>query len=269
MMQSREEIRNKLAGFISENYVDIMPKKRGIGGFFNRKSNRTLKEVKQLSDKPDEFCGEIPEKEETGKTMPCPPHVSEQCISVPRASQASDPPVSAPQVSRTSVPPLSAPRALRESVSPTPTSHALRNSSLPAPASYVPASGAKRSAEMDDFLKTSFEEDGVAKRLNLYMYERDITTAMIYKRCFVDRKLISKITSGKNYHPSKNTMLALCIGLQLNLQEGEEFLLLAGYSFSNASKYDLIIKFMLQNEIYDLDTINEMLYLYEQPCIGA
>lgn len=128
---------------------------------------------------------------------------------------------------------------------------------------------AEHVADIDDFLQESFEEDGVAKRLNLYMYERDITTAMIYKRCFVDRRLISKITGGTNYHPSKNTMLALCIGLQLNLQEGEEFLLLAGYSFSNSSKYDLIIKFMLQNEIYDLDTINEMLYQYEQPCLGA
>lgn len=133
----------------------------------------------------------------------------------------------------------------------------------------APMPQAKPVNEIDDFLKESFEEGGVAKRLNLYMYERDITTAMIYERCFVDRKLISKITSGKNYHPSKNTMLALCIGLRLNLQEGEAFLLLAGYSFSNTSKYDLIMKFMLQNEIYDLDIINEMLYLYEQPCLGA
>lgn len=128
---------------------------------------------------------------------------------------------------------------------------------------------APRTKNMDDFLKSNFDEDGLAKRLNLYMYERDITTAMIYERCYVDRRLISKITSGTNYHPSKNTMLALCIGLQLSLQEGEEFLLLAGYSFSNTSKYDLIIKFMLQNEIYDLDTINDMLDQYGQPCIGA
>ena len=64
-------------------------------------------------------------------------------------------------------------------------------------------------------------------------------------------------------------MLALCIGLQLNLQEGEEFLNLAGYSFSNTSKYDLMIKFFLKNEIYDLDTINDLLYQYHQPCLGA
>lgn len=136
---------------------------------------------------------------------------------------------------------------------------------------YAPCApyAAPQIKNMDDFLKSNFDEDGLAKRLNLYMYERDITTAMIYERCYVDRRLISKITSGTNYHPSKNTMLALCIGLQLNLQEGEQFLLLAGYSFSNTSKYDLIIKFMLQNEIYDLDTINDMLDQYEQPCFGA
>lgn len=136
---------------------------------------------------------------------------------------------------------------------------------------YAPCApyAAPQIKNMDDFLKSNFDEDGLAKRLNLYMYERDITTAMIYERCYVDRRLISKITSGTNYHPSKNTMLALCIGLHLNLQEGEEFLLLAGYSFSNTSKYDLIIKFMLQNKIYDLDTINDMLDQYEQPCFGA
>lgn len=103
-----------------------------------------------------------------------------------------------------------------------------------------------------DYLQNRYQANAVAKKLNLYMFERDITTSMIYERCFVDRKLISKITSGSNYHPSKSTMLALCIGLQLSLQEAEEFLSLAGYSFSSGSKFDLIIKFMLENAIYDI-----------------
>ena len=44
---------------------------------------------------------------------------------------------------------------------------------------------------------------------------------------------------------------------------------LAGYSFSSGSKFDLIIKFMLENAIYDIDIINEMLYQFHQPCIGV
>ena len=145
----------------------------------------------------------------------------------------------------------------------------MRNASPDIPRSACVSYSKRAASDMDSFLENTFDENGVAKKLNLYMYERDITTAMIYERCFVDRRLISKITSQSNYHPSKSTMLALCIGLQLNLQEGEEFLNLAGYSFSNTSKFDLMIKFFLQNEIYDLDTINDLLYQYHQPCLGA
>lgn len=98
------------------------------------------------------------------------------------------------------------------------------------------------------------------------MYEKDLTTADIYRRCLVDRKLISKITTQKEYHPSKSTVFALCIGLRLTLLQGEVFLSLAGYGFIQSSIYDLIIKFALEHGIYDLDLINEMLFRYEQPC---
>lgn len=125
---------------------------------------------------------------------------------------------------------------------------------------------ASSASDVEKYLDDSLEETTFAKKLNQYIYEKDLTTALIYGRCLVDRKLISKITSREDYHPSKSTVFALCIGLRLNLQEGEEFLSLAGYSFNRSDKYDLIIKFMLENEIYDLDIINEMLLHFGQPC---
>lgn len=124
------------------------------------------------------------------------------------------------------------------------------------------------SASLEDYLNTNYSSVGVAQKLNRYMYERDINTKMIYERCFIDRKLISKIAKG-NYHPSKRTMLLLCIGLQLSVEEGEEFLRLAGYSFSNNDRMDLIIRFALKLSCYSLDAINEMLYEYNLQCIGA
>ncbi len=120
--------------------------------------------------------------------------------------------------------------------------------------------------ELEQYIDDTLEETDFAKKLNQYMYEKDLTTAMIYRRCLVDRKLVSKISTQRNYHPSKSTVFALCIGLRLTLPEGEEFLSLAGYGFNRSSKYDLIIKFMLENRIYDLDTINEMLLHFKQPC---
>lgn len=129
----------------------------------------------------------------------------------------------------------------------------------------MPSSGAR----ITDFLKTNYSPVGFAQRLNLYMYERDITTAMIYKRCFVDRKLISKITSSDHYHPSKQTVFALCIALRLSLAESKEFLGLAGYAFSSHSKYDLIIKFLLDNQVYSIDTVNDILFHFHEPCFGG
>lgn len=121
--------------------------------------------------------------------------------------------------------------------------------------------------KLSDFIEDELE-DSFAKKLNQYMFERDITTAEIYKRCFVDRKLISKITSVDTYHPSKSTVLALCFGLRLNLEESEYFMALAGYAFSKSSKYDLVLKFLLMDQTYDIDVVNEMLYRFEQPCFG-
>ena len=121
-------------------------------------------------------------------------------------------------------------------------------------------------SDIEKYIDDSFETVTFAQKLNQYIYEKDLTTAMIYRRCLVDRKLISKITTQETYHPSKNTVLALCIGLQLTLPQGEEFLSLAGYGFNRSSKFDLIIKFMLENKIYDLETINEMLLYFKQPC---
>lgn len=123
-------------------------------------------------------------------------------------------------------------------------------------------------ADIEKFIDDNYAGLSFAARLNLYMHERDITTAMIYKRSFIDRKLISKISSSDNYHPSKQTVFALCIALRLNLKESEAFMGLAGFSFNHSKKYDLIIKFMLDNQVYDIDKINDILFRFHEPCFG-
>lgn len=121
---------------------------------------------------------------------------------------------------------------------------------------------------IDHFIKDNYSDMSFSNMLTFYMHQRDITTSMIYKRCFIDRKLISKITSSDNYHPSKQTVFALCVALRLNLRESEKFLALAGYTFNHHQKYDLIIKFMLDNQIYNIDTINNILFKFGESCFG-
>lgn len=91
----------------------------------------------------------------------------------------------------------------------------------------------------------------------------------VYKRANLDRKLFSKIRTGKGYIPSKRTALALAVSLELNLRETEDLLARAGYALSHSQKSDVIVEYFILNRIYDLYLINETLFQYDQPLLGG
>lgn len=98
--------------------------------------------------------------------------------------------------------------------------------------------------------------------------ESGFTETEIYKKANLDRKLFSKIRSNPAYHPGKNIVLALAVALRMNLEETQEFLAKAEYALSPANRSDLIVRYFLEREIYDIDTINYALYLFDEPLLG-
>ena len=83
----------------------------------------------------------------------------------------------------------------------------------------------------------------------------------IYKKVDIDRKLFSKIRCNDNYIPRKNVIIKLCLALELERADFDKLLNSAGYSLSN-SKFDKIVSYCLDNNVYDLGQVNEYLYTF-------
>ncbi|MGL5563329.1 MAG: macro domain-containing protein, partial [Tannerellaceae bacterium] len=98
---------------------------------------------------------------------------------------------------------------------------------------------------------------------------KEMSDVEVYKRANIDRKLFSKIRSVNGYVPTKRTILALAIAMQLSLEETNALLKCAGYALSHSVRFDLIVEHYIQKKSYDLFEINEVLFYYDQPLLGA
>lgn len=87
-----------------------------------------------------------------------------------------------------------------------------------------------------------------------------LTDPQVYRKANIDRRLFSKIRSNPFYQPSKNTVLALAIALELNLDQTTDLLRRAGYALSPSSKFDLTMEFFIRERMFDIIEINYILY---------
>jgi hypothetical protein len=107
-----------------------------------------------------------------------------------------------------------------------------------------------------------------SKLVKKHMEEKNITTKDIYKNSLIDRKLFSSLNVNDNYSPSKETAIMYCFALKLNLDESMELLNSAGYTLYEYSNFDIIVKYFLNNSLYNIDRLNDALYFYTKKCIG-
>lgn len=137
-----------------------------------------------------------------------------------------------------------------------------------APAHPRPARFGKKKdkASLEDIVNNLGES--FQKRLLRMIDERGMTDPEVYKRANLDRKLFSKIRCSEDYIPKKKTILALAIALRLSLDDTRDLLASAGLALTNNSKTDVIVRFCIENGIYDIYEVNALLFRFLQPVLS-
>lgn len=116
---------------------------------------------------------------------------------------------------------------------------------------------------IDDIKKINLDES-FSQMVLRKIDEKKMSDVECYTKACLDRRLFSKLRSDNNYRPSKQTALLLAIALELPLEQFEDMLKKAGYALSNSSMSDVIVKYFINNNNYDLSLIDEVLLHYDQ-----
>ncbi len=128
----------------------------------------------------------------------------------------------------------------------------------------APLAGKESLADMMDKMDASFSDTLMA-----LIDASGEKPSKIYNSAGVSKQVFSKINSNSNYQPSKATAIAFCLALNLNLEETQDLLARAGFTLSKSSLFDVIIMYCIENKIYNVVFVNDILYEYDLTQIGS
>lgn len=123
------------------------------------------------------------------------------------------------------------------------------------------------STNWDDF---EFKLEKTFSETLLYLIDKKgMTHAEAYNKANIDKKHFHKIKTNKNYKPTKYTVLAFAIALELTLQETKELMETAGLALSKSILFDVIVSCFIEKKHYDVFELNDVLFEYDQPLLGC
>lgn len=144
---------------------------------------------------------------------------------------------------------LYAPTCVREEMRPC--------ASMPAP----------KAASLPEWLKQA--DAGFTESLLKLIDQSGQKDSVIYKRAHISKQLFSKIRNNPQYQPTKPTAIALALALELDLEQTRDLIGRAGYALTNSSKFDLIIRYFIEQRNYNIVEVNLALYEFDQSLLGS
>jgi len=96
-----------------------------------------------------------------------------------------------------------------------------------------------------------------------------MTGQQICDLAHVDYRVITRSKAKSSYKPSKSIVLALGIALQLSEDSMVALLGSAGYDLSTVTKRDLILRYFMEHQIYEVAEINHYLDHYKELQLGS
>ena len=125
---------------------------------------------------------------------------------------------------------------------------------------------ARKSIKVDlndslDNVIQDINKETFASRLRELIAKKGLKNSEVYAAANIRKQYFSKLLNDQ-VKPSKEKVLALAVGLKLNINEAEELLQFAGYAFSPISQTDQVVKYFIEHEDYNVLKIDIVLFDY-------
>ena len=90
--------------------------------------------------------------------------------------------------------------------------------------------------------------------------QRNLKNSDVYHGANLSKQHFSKMLSNKNYKPTKNTVCALALALHLDRAGADALLAKAGLLLADNIRFDLAVRYFLDNQMYNIVEDNIALY---------
>jgi len=126
---------------------------------------------------------------------------------------------------------------------------------------------ASKAVSLEDMLKQA--DAGFTETLLNLIDKTGKKDSEIYKKANISKQHFSKIRNNPNYKPTKPTAIALALALELSLEDTKDLIGRAGYALTNSSKFDLIIRYFIEQKEFNVVEINCVLFEHDQSLLGS